>query len=588
MKSAAAIAGLALLAVAIPLWAEDVRLLKDMDPTGHVDSGGLRLPGMLGGLVVVNGRLVFGADDGVHGYELWVSDGTSAGTTLLKDITPGPSDGVPSDLVSLGTVGVFRVQLGSEAGLWRTDGTEEGTFFLSDVGTGGPFHGVGVGAVTAQPFSLFTVAGRFAYFNGFDAEHGWELWKTDGTPDGTGIVKDLVPGPGDADPEWIVAMEDRVFFVARHQTAGGTSALGLFVSDGSDGGTHLVSTGEATDLQDVGRMLFYVRGTSGGGAEVRRTDGTSAGTLTVAKFDAAVRPLVSSLASSGSRLFFHVLRSNVVAASATGGNFRTEVWTSDGTVRGTYPVLTGESPVSSATAGLRGIFYFWTGAPGELRLWRSDGTPNGTRRIRTFGESDVLLFPRSFFVLDDRLLFAADDGVSGTELWESDGTKAGTRLVADVAPGAAGSHPDEMTLLGSQVLFTADDGSNGFALWALDAPPSLSAHDTRVVESRCPPGADFQVTLSRPSDRWITVDYTTADGTARAGLDYRPASGTLSFAPGTDAAVVTVEAIPNLRVDRRAKTFSLVLDNASVATLRRPTASATLRAGLNPSICPFR
>jgi ELWxxDGT repeat protein len=445
--------------------------------------------------------------------------------------------------------------------------------------------GVGVGAVTAQPFSLFTVAGRFAYFSGFDAEHGWELWKTDGTPDGTGIVKELVPGPGNGQPEWLAAVDGRVFFVSRYRSAGGASAVGLFVSDGSDEGTHLVSTGEATHLQGAGSLLFHLRRTSGGAYEVGRSDGTPVGTFTIARFDAAARPLLSNLASSGSRLFFDVLRSNVVPAAATAGSSRTEVWTSDGTVRGTYPVLTGEARMLSSSAGIRGTFYFWSGAPGELRLWRSDGTRSGSRSVRTFADSSVALSPRPLFVVDDRLLFAADDGDSGSELWESDGTEAGTHLLADLAPGPAGSHPDEMILLGSQVLFMADDGMNGVALWALDAPPSLSAHDTRVVESRCPPSADFQVTLSRPSDRWITVGYTTADGTARGGRDYRPASGTISFPPGTDVTTVTVEAIPDLRIDRRARTFSLVLADASAAILRRATATATLREGLSPSLC---
>jgi ELWxxDGT repeat protein len=86
---------------------------------------------MPSGLAVVNGRLVFGADDGLHGYEPWVTDGTTAGTTLLKDIEPGPSGGSRFDLVSLGVVGVFRVGHGTEPGLWRTDAMEEGTLFLS-------------------------------------------------------------------------------------------------------------------------------------------------------------------------------------------------------------------------------------------------------------------------------------------------------------------------------------------------------------------------------------------------------------------------------------------------------------------------
>jgi ELWxxDGT repeat protein len=432
------------------------------------------------------------------------------------------------------------------------------------------------------------VTGRVAYFSGFDAEHGWELWKTDGTRDGTAMVKDLVPGPGDGLPDWISAVDSRVFFVSRYRTAGGASAVGLFVSDGSDAGTRLVSPGQATNLQGVRKTLFYLRWTSGGGCEVRRSDGTPAGTFTVARFDAAANPRLYELATSGTRLFFDVIRSSDVPAAGTGANSRAEVWTSDGTARGTYPVLTGESRLSSSSTGIRGAFYFWTGASGELRLWRSDGTRNGTRRLRAFPDTGVPLVPRSLLVVDDRLLFSADDGDSGTELWESDGTEAGTRLVADLAPGAAGSYPAEMTLLGSQVLFTADDGASGIALWAVDAPPSLSAHDTRVAESRCPPAAEFRVTLSRPSDRWITVDYATADGTARGGRDYRPASGTLSFPPGTDVTTVTVEAIPDLRIERRVRTFSLVLDDASGATIKRARSSATLREGLSPSICPPR
>ena len=47
-------------------------------------------------LVEVNGRAFFAANDGIHGTELWVSDGTATGTRLVKDIRPAPARRLPS------------------------------------------------------------------------------------------------------------------------------------------------------------------------------------------------------------------------------------------------------------------------------------------------------------------------------------------------------------------------------------------------------------------------------------------------------------------------------------------------------------
>jgi len=48
-------------------------------------------------IILPDGRLIFGADDGVNGHEMWVSDGTEAGTTMVKDINPGSEDGFRYD-----------------------------------------------------------------------------------------------------------------------------------------------------------------------------------------------------------------------------------------------------------------------------------------------------------------------------------------------------------------------------------------------------------------------------------------------------------------------------------------------------------
>ncbi|MEX0897910.1 MAG: ELWxxDGT repeat protein, partial [Steroidobacteraceae bacterium] len=53
-------------------------------------------------LTRLGGTLFFVADDVAHGWELWKSDGTAAGTMLVKDINPGPEASFPTHLTVVG------------------------------------------------------------------------------------------------------------------------------------------------------------------------------------------------------------------------------------------------------------------------------------------------------------------------------------------------------------------------------------------------------------------------------------------------------------------------------------------------------
>src|SRR5262249_14576175 len=95
-----------------------------------------------GPIIDVNGTKFFGADDGVHGWELWKSDGTAAGTTLVKDISPGgiyaypygygPASSSLGNMTNLLGMLFFTASNSMNntmplPGLWKSDGTEAGT-----------------------------------------------------------------------------------------------------------------------------------------------------------------------------------------------------------------------------------------------------------------------------------------------------------------------------------------------------------------------------------------------------------------------------------------------------------------------------
>ena len=128
--------------------------------------GGLAVPA---DLTSVNGLLVFRANDGVHGTELWRSDGTAAGTTLVSDINAGQSGSLPDNLTNANGTLFFTANDGVHGvKLWESDGTAAGTVQVPDAS----------GTVLNTNPSNLVVAGQVLFFAATDIVDGPALWDT--------------------------------------------------------------------------------------------------------------------------------------------------------------------------------------------------------------------------------------------------------------------------------------------------------------------------------------------------------------------------------------------------------------------------
>ncbi len=118
-----------LLTIPATVHAGEPFMLKDIHPSG--DS----YPDQL---TIVNGTLFFRANDGTNGTELWKSNGTEAGTIIVKDINPGSGASVPEHLTDVN--GTLFFQAGDSTNgfeLWKSDGSEAGTIMIKDINPGG-------------------------------------------------------------------------------------------------------------------------------------------------------------------------------------------------------------------------------------------------------------------------------------------------------------------------------------------------------------------------------------------------------------------------------------------------------------------
>jgi len=280
-------------------------------------------------LTAAGNTLYFTADDGPHGHELWKSDGTANGTVMVKDIRVGTSDSNLESLTAVGNTLYFRAQDGTNGyELWKSDGTASGTVMVKDINSGGS---------GSFPDGL-TAVGNILYFAANDGTNGHELWKSDGTANGTVMVKDINIGPADSidvythEAPGMTAVGNTLYFSATD----GTNGFELWKSDGTANGTMMVkdiyngySNSYPDQLTAVGNTLYFqATGDFANGSELWKSDGTASGTVMVKDINSEGSSSLYDLTAVGNTLYFRTM-------DRPNGE---ELWKSDGTAAGTVLV----------------------------------------------------------------------------------------------------------------------------------------------------------------------------------------------------------------------------------------------------------
>jgi len=343
-----------------------------------------------------NRALIF-ADDGAHGAEPWVSDGTARGSRLLVDLMPGGPSRAKSELGVLGDRFFFESRvLRQPWDLRISNGTLSGTTtLLSESAT--------------QTISGYRVVGENLYF--WVNSYGRGLpWISDGTRTGTRMLTNTVLMHPEGVSSAFAGYGDKVLFVTLHgRSSASYDTMDLWLTDGTTNGTGF--------LKRIATGAFY--------------------------------PLIPVLVPMSGRVFF-----NAPDANSTG-----DLWVSDFTSKGTYSLnldtlgIDRVSDIQARNGHL--IFRGWTVSQGDA-FFISDGTTKGTRLwldLDAVGSKPILDLTR--MVGSRRLYFFSRffRGL-GASYHRTDGTAAGT-LSYDLDPGktpAGRISRAHMTALGSQVL----------------------------------------------------------------------------------------------------------------------------------------
>jgi ELWxxDGT repeat protein len=385
------------------------------------------------------------------GTELWITDGSTLGTYLLKDLETGTLSSSPKSFYfnESNQLAFFLATTSGEGlELWRSDGTAEGTYLVKDVNPG----------ISSSNIAFKGQIGNYVLFQALVDGEGSELWVSDGSSAGTSLLVDLVPGASSPDLQGFYNYQGALYFgfgrtnVELWKTQGTPATTSLVLRTATGSGSYNINY-----FMEFNGELFFQGYDSSNREELWRTDGTPFGTSMVANINTA----------GGSVAYPRGIIANKLIFSALDSTWKHKLWSIDGsdTIVSLLP-SGGFMPMNSAILGDKLIFVV-SDALG-VEPWVTDGTLGGTRVLKDINPTDSSVSSgQNWTTIGSLLVFPADDGTVGSEPWVSDGTTAGTFLLKDINPGSDGSSISKPIEIGNKLYFTAKSGT-GRELWVTD------------------------------------------------------------------------------------------------------------------------
>ena len=503
-----------------------VSLVKDIVPGGASAFNSNSKPG-----IAFGDMLIFPAWSEEFGNELWISDGTSSGTLLLKDINEGVEDSDPHSFFwAFGKIyfNAFSENFGRE--LWVTDGTSDGTFQVMDIQPGGDgsdpipgdiFHGYLYFAATSdgdreawrvdslsspQLFMNtntavqgkpreFKSANGLLYFSAniapieFGSIDQDEPFISDGTEFGTLHLDLPTEGPAGANVSEFEPLKDYVFFFGSEMGGDFPTDLGLYYTSGD-----IFSTGFLNPF--INNPPFWLMPVNG---KLNFCDEVSLYVVEVEGFDINVKSIAhvtNPQRKEDEKPLAYINGNLCIPAEDLEQNLGVEVYVSNGdSVWLVKDIYTG-------------------GGSSDPWYLVSDGA---------------------------KALFAASSSETNRELYESDGTNEGTRLVTDLYPGEEGSNPIHLVIAGKNVFFYATTPETGYELYKYELEPSLISHPSTIVfDGKVFPqpahiGQTVNVSWKKDSN-WEKAELTQSNGMVLRRFDisggYQLSINTENLAPG--------------------------------------------------------